>query len=503
LSGGCGGGNEGSQPSPGDDSLIFIEDLIDYSIRQKILVTETVLDSEDTVINVGGENGVSNISVTIPANSLPTGSFVRISASTPPLISDYVYATYPLMIECSQELEPEASVLLEIDYSEESNVVRFIQHPEIVKLFVYKNGIWDEGVIYGIDLKRKIIYGEVKSQGIVALFIPVFVPEEITGRQFVDSARSEPRKGDTILTKNTVFGLPGFFPGHAALYLGKNDKGEHVILEAWPPMYDENGVLYENTNKVRKRALANLEDLAKKKELYLGAFSPRGITDAQREKITEFAEISEGKPYTKFSGFLEGFTAIEFRESLSKGDPGYTCVGLVEAFYEYIGINGGNGMVSESESSFWWANLTVYDMYNALKYFQYIDLFGRPQINSVWMEPQSGPSNIESKLLISVSHTRGLKAIRNVSYRVKETGWFNPNIIINDKGEFADEIANDGIYTGIGCVGSPEPGERGMNLTVKVIDDLGKSVEAETTYWYTGALSSPLKSVENVSSFKR
>jgi len=85
-------------------------------------------------------------------------------------------------------------------------------------------------------------------------------------------------------------------------------------------------------------------------DIYMGSRQPESaaLTSKQREDVLDFLDNDEvvGKPYAwgQSAGILFGM----LRGNLVKGALGtYNCVGLAEAAYEYAGVNGGQGLVSD------------------------------------------------------------------------------------------------------------------------------------------------------------
>ncbi len=174
---------------------------------------------------------------------------------------------------------------------------------------------------------------------------PVYLVFDLDGKNL--------KKADLLytLSKNefdNLVGGHGWFPGHAALYLGSQSAGSRgndgdTIIESTP----EDTVLNQ-TDGVQFGSLAKIKTLSGN-HIFMGARRPFfKLADADRSRIAGWAIGKRNTPYSKVGGPF-----------IATGAPwgGISCVGLTEGSYESIGKSIVPGI---SEAALWPLRQFVY-----------------------------------------------------------------------------------------------------------------------------------------------
>jgi len=340
---GCGvsgGGNPATPPTSDnhDDSNIpepaeAISQKIDLSIGGTVEVTdpESPIVGAKLIIppmssNKDGKDSIANITISYLDNpyaiELPDNQgFLR----TPLTISSDI----TLDIDC----------ILEIPYTEDhlSNAGASSNETVNVYRYSYTSSSWEK-----ITINKKI---HKDTSDIIEI---IFRPEDIDSPYactildaYPPSDLGLPQPGDLLYKLGSI--LPwekeakGWRPGHVGIYVGEL-------------VYD--GVIYYNViealNEGVQRSYYNPISKFSGSATYMGARQPESgaLTSKQREDVVWYVKDKIGIKYAwgQSAGILFGM----LRGNLVKEALGtYNCVGLAEAAYEYAGINGGKGLVSD------------------------------------------------------------------------------------------------------------------------------------------------------------
>jgi hypothetical protein len=237
----------------------------------------------------------------------------------------------------------------------------------------------------------------------------------------------------------------------------------------------------------------NIENFAHAKdEVFMGfrepAIGTQRLTDQQRQVVVDYVEKQVGKSYSEpGDGFFDFFEALwQYAEAASKG-PKFSCVGLYEAALEEAGYNNGRGIFTGYEDIYQWnpyLPMRTYNFYRGtIESGKIVD--ASPKITNFTLTPNYGTPSTRVLLEVHVTHPDGLSSIQGVRYMIKENGYCNPNIYINDNGSQGDKVAGDGIYSSKNPMGAY--GLSYATFRVFVTDKNSREDTAEAVYTYTSS----------------
>ena len=335
LFSGCGGGNPVTPPTDTEDSEIpepteAVSQKIDLSVGGTIEVTDQ-------------ESPINCVKLIIP----PKTSNKDVKDSIATITISYINDPYslelpnnrgfllpPVVINSDVILEVEC--ILEIPYTEADLSNMGLSCNENIKVYRYNynSSSWEE-----IPINKR------SSRDMSDILEIIFRPEDIDSPYACTFKNADPppdlglpQPGDLLYKLSNYKGIEGWLPGHVGIYVGEL-------------VYD--GVFYYNVIEALldgvKRTYKNPISAFSGSATYMGARQPKSgaLTSKQREDVVWYVEGKVGKPYAigqSFPGIIFGM----LRGNLVKGALGtYNCVGLAEAAYEYAGVNGGQGLVSD------------------------------------------------------------------------------------------------------------------------------------------------------------
>ena len=143
-----------------------------------------------------------------------------------------------------------------------------------------------------------------------------------------------PQPGD-LLYKSSRWGTnEGWLPGHVGIYVGERydeEYGKYNVIEA---------LLVLLGDGVTRSYYPNISSFGGD-SLYLGAREIKGLSHQKRNLIIEFVDNDEviGKPYALFQTLAPILGFGLGKGMWVKGPGRFNCVGLVEAAYEYAGVD--------------------------------------------------------------------------------------------------------------------------------------------------------------------
>jgi len=167
-----------------------------------------------------------------------------------------------------------------------------------------------------------------------------------------------PQPGDLLYRKSNFLIIKDkWVPGHVGIYVGEKAYDGVIpynVIEALHKKPDDTII-----DEVVRNYYNPISEFAGKfKVTYMGAVQPSqadfNVLDSnQREKVVWYAEEMVGESYAWYETIncLFGMAKGDYVKGTNKdGEPGYyNCVGLTEAAYEFAGVNGGVGLVTEED----------------------------------------------------------------------------------------------------------------------------------------------------------
>lgn len=344
---GCGGG--GSVTPPISDNTDDLE------IPQP---TEAVLQKID--LSVGGtievtdpESLINGVKLIIP----PTSSNKDVKDSIATITISYIDDPYslelpdnrgfllpPVVINSDVILEVEC--ILEIPYTEDNLSNMGLSSNENLKVYRYN---------YNSSSWEEVLTKKRSSRDMSDILEIIFRPEDIDSPYACTFLNSDPpsdlglpQPGDLLYKLSNYKGIDGWLPGHVGIYVGEKhyDHDNNPDTEDKPYNVIE-ALLSGGVQRTYKNPISAFSGSA----TYMGARQPKSgiLNPGQRKVIVAWAEtIAElGLPYAigqSFPGILFGM----LQGNMVKGALGsYNCVGLAEKAYEIVGVNGGQGLVSD------------------------------------------------------------------------------------------------------------------------------------------------------------
>jgi len=335
---GCGGGGSVTPPitdNTDDSEIPESTEAISQNIE---------LSTGGTVEVTNPESIINGVKLIIPPASSEKSGGKSITTITISYIDDPYslelpdnrgFLLPPVVINSDVTLEVEC--ILEIPYTEANLSNMGLSSNENIKVYRYNynSSSWEE-----IPMNKR------SSRDMSDILEIIFRPEDIDSPYactFLNAGPPSdlglPQPGDLLYKLSNYKGIEGWLPGHVGIYVGEL-------------VYD--GVTYYNVIEALsagvQRSYYNPINKFSGSATYMGARQPESgaLTSKQRENIVDFLDNNEvvGKPYAwgQSAGILFGM----LKGNMVKGAFGsYNCVGLAEAAYEYAGVNGGQGLVSD------------------------------------------------------------------------------------------------------------------------------------------------------------
>jgi len=382
---------------PNPDDKVNFDDLMvfatNYGKEIEVIIPEPIeAISQEIDLSIGGivevtdpENIIYGVKLIIP----PIPSEKRGGKSTATMTISYIDNPYSLELPdnrgfllppvvINSDVSLDVKCTLEIPYTEAdlNNMGLFSNENIIIYHYNYTSSSWEEVTANRRSYKDKNDLDYIAEEKLIKIFYPPFgldwMPEQMLEDSIYVCSYAEvppsidpgfPQPGDLLYRKSNVGGIDGWIPGHVGIYVGEkfgdydNDPSTpdeaYNVIEA---LHKKDGIIVD---KVMANYYNPISEFAGKfNTIYMGATQPDfgALTSKQRSDVLEFLVNNDviGKPYAWFEtrNFYVGLARGELVKGLPpKGlyEDSYNCVGLAEAAYEYAGINGEIGLVSDED----------------------------------------------------------------------------------------------------------------------------------------------------------
>ena len=362
-----------------DDLMVFATN---YGKELEVIIPEPIeAISQEIDLSIGGtvevtdpENIIYGVKLIIP----PIPSEKRGGKSTATMTISYIDDPYSLELPdnrgfllppvvINSDVSLDVKCTLEIPYTEADLNNMGLSSNENIKIYHYNyySSSWEEVTINKRSYKDKNDLDYITEEKLIKIFYPPFgldwVPVQNIDSIYVCSYPEVPppfdpgfpQPGDLLYRKSN-FGIvkDKWLPGHVGIYVGEKAYDGVIpynVIEALHRKSD--GTIID---KVMANYYNPISEFAGKfSTTYMGATQPEfSILDSnQRKKVVWYAEEMVGESYAWYetSHFYCGMAkGVYVKGTNSDGESGYyNCVGLAEAAYEFAGVNGGQGLVSD------------------------------------------------------------------------------------------------------------------------------------------------------------
>jgi len=336
---GCGGGNPVTPPADIEDSEIpESTEAISQKIELSVGGTIEVTDEESPI------NGVKLIIPPKTSNKDVKDSIAIITISyindpySLELPNNRGFLLPPVVINSDVILEVEC--ILKIPYTEADLSNVGLSNNENIKVYRYNynSSSWEE-----IPINKR------SFKDVSDILEIIFRPEDIDSPYACTFLNADPpsdlgllQPGDLLYKLSNYKGIEGWLPGHVGIYVGEHEKDSegnpYNVIEA---------LLFGGVQRNYYNPISDFSGSA----AYMGARQPKSgiLNPGQRKVMVAWAEtIAElGLPYAIGQSFPGIFIGM-LQGDMVKGELGsYNCVGLAEKAYEIVGVNGGQGLVSD------------------------------------------------------------------------------------------------------------------------------------------------------------
>jgi len=359
---GCGGGNPVTPPIDNDDNSEIPEltEAISQNIDLSLGGTIEVDDPESIV------NGVKLIVPPMPSEKRGGKSSATMTISyidnpySLELPDNRGFLLPPVVINSDVTLDYEC--ILEIPYIEAdlSNMGLSSNEDIIIYHYNYISSSWEEVTANKRNFKDKTDFDYMQELTITIDDINMTYACS-TPSIILPFDLGLPQPGDLLYRLSNKYGINIWLTGHVGIYVGEKAYDGVIlynVIEALHSLPDGTTIIDE----VMKNYYDPISEFAGEfKTTYMGARQPvfGALTSLQRSDILKFLDLDTnnviGQPYAwnETNGWWHGLA----RGELVKGDPptkgqyetSYNCVGLAEAAYEFAGVNGGVGLVTEED----------------------------------------------------------------------------------------------------------------------------------------------------------
>ena len=354
---GCGGNPVTPPPiEPEDSEIPELTESITQEIDLFIGGTVEVIDPESII------NGVKLIIPPISSEKKGGKSMANMTISyidnpySLELPGNRGFLLPPVVI--NSDILFDAECILEIPYTEATLINMGLSNDKNIKVYRYNytSSSWEEALINKRNNRAEIDFDYMQEFTITIDDINMTYACS-TPSIILPFDPGLPQPGDLLYRLSNVEGIDGWIPGHVGIYVGEKAYDGVIPYNVVEALHKKDGIIVE---KVMANYYNPISEFAGEfNTTYMGVRQPRqpefNVLDSnQRKKVVWYAEEMVGKPYAWYetSHFYCGLARGELVKGLYvKGlyEDSYNCVGLAEAAYEFAGINGGVGLVTEED----------------------------------------------------------------------------------------------------------------------------------------------------------